>query len=119
MYGAEAPDGKSVFYVESSQISRPGPLWQLPLNGGGPVKVADGAIPNSLEVIDSGLYYLDPADGYRLQFLNFATRRLTTVASKLGTGVSGTLGVSRDGRTIFFSRVDSSIDELMLVEKFR
>ncbi len=29
------------------------------------------------------------------------------------------LGASRDGRTIFFARVDSSADELMLVERFR
>jgi Tol biopolymer transport system component len=119
MYAAEAADGQSVFYVESSQINRPGPLWQLPLNGGSPTKLVDGAMPNSLEVIDSGLYYLDPADGYRLQFLNFATRRSATVASNLGPSVSGTLGVSRDGRTIYFSRVDSTIDDLMLVERFR
>jgi hypothetical protein len=118
MFGVEAPDARSVFYVESTQINRPGPLWQLPLKGGSPVKVADDALPNSLEAVDSGIYFLDPADGTRLQFLNFATRRSSTVASKLGT-VSGTIGVSRDGRTIYFSRVDSSIDDLMLVEHFR
>jgi hypothetical protein len=29
------------------------------------------------------------------------------------------LSASRDGRTVFFSKVDSSADELMLVENFR
>jgi Tol biopolymer transport system component len=58
-----------------------------------------------------------PGDS-RLQFFSFATRRVTTVASKLGT-VAAVISVTRDGRTIFFSRVDSATDDLMLVENFR
>ena len=44
--------------------------------------------------------------------------RSTTMIPRLGTVALG-LSASRDGRTIFFTRVDSSADELMLVENFR
>jgi len=40
------------------------------------------------------------------------------VAGNLGN-VDADLGVSPDGRTIFYSRVDSSVNDLMLVENFR
>jgi hypothetical protein len=40
------------------------------------------------------------------------------VAENLGTVGFG-LTASRDGRTVFFSRVDSSIDELIVVDNFR
>ena len=40
------------------------------------------------------------------------------MATNLGTIGLG-LSATRDGRTIFFSRVDSSIDELILVDNFR
>jgi len=47
-----------------------------------------------------------------------ATRRSTVVADTLGSVGAG-LSATRDGRTILFSRVDSSVDDLMLVENFR
>ena len=40
------------------------------------------------------------------------------IASNLGA-VNFGLSASTDGRTIFFSRIDSSVDDLMLVEGFR
>jgi hypothetical protein len=54
----------------------------------------------------------------RLQYFDFATRRSTTVARNLGNVYLG-LTASRDGRTIFYSRIDSSVDDLMLVENFQ
>ena len=119
MFAVESTDGASLFYVEGTTLNRPGPLWQLPVNGGNPVKLADNVLSHSFEVIDAGIYYLEQSAGeIRLQFLSFATRRSTTVASKLGT-LGPVIAASRDGRTIFFSRADSVTDDLMLVENFR
>ena len=53
-----------------------------------------------------------------MRYFDFATGRTTTVAGDLGTVNSG-LTASGDGRTVFFSRVDASADELMLVDDFQ
>ena len=124
----ESTDGRDLYYVET--VERPGPLWRLPLSGGAPVKIVDSILFGNFDVIDTGLYYMDRSPGEsggfftdqaggeaRLQFFDFATRRSTTIARNLGVVRPG-LTVSRDGRTIFFTRVDSAVDELMLVENF-
>ena len=125
----ESVDGRDLYYVEAGD--RPSPIWRMPVGGGTPVKVVDGVLFTSFDVLEHGLYYLDRASGEtgafyterpggetRLQYLDFGTGRSITIASNLGTvgpGVSAT----RDGRMIFFTRVDSAVDELMLVENFR
>jgi dipeptidyl aminopeptidase/acylaminoacyl peptidase len=125
----ESPDGGDLYYLEA--VDRPSSLWRLPLAGGQPVKVVDGVVLGNFDVIDGGIYYIDRVSGdaggffpdlpggeARLQYFDFATRRSTTVAHNLGTIGFG-LSASRDGRTILYSRIDSSIDELMLVDNFR
>ena len=54
----------------------------------------------------------------RFDYLDFSTGKSTTVARDLGAVAFG-LSASRDGRTVYFSRIDSSVDELMLVDNFR
>ena len=125
----ESYDGRDLYYIEAAH--RPSPLWRLPLAGGSAVKVLDGVILGNFDVVEGGIYYIDresgeggvfladrPAGETRLQYFDFASRRSTTVARNLGTVGLG-LSASRDGRTVFFSRIDSSVDELMLVEGFR
>jgi hypothetical protein len=112
-------------------VDRPSSLWRLPLTGGAPVKVLDGVVLGNFDVVEAGIYYIDrvsgeagvfytdrPAGDTRLQYFDFSTRRSTTVARNLGTVGPG-LTASRDGRTILYTRVDSSVDDLMLVENFR
>lgn len=95
------------------------------------MKVLDGVVNGSLEATERGIYYLDrdsmdsgsrwfEATGAitRLRYFDFATGASTTVAPNIGNAAYG-ISASRDGRTVFFSRVDQSTDELMLVEGFR
>ena len=103
----------------------------MPLAGGVPVKIVDGVLLGNFDVVERGVYYIDRVAGAAgvfvtgrpgaqtpLQYFEFATGRSSTVASGLGNVTFG-LSASRDGRTVFFSRVDSAVDELMLVENFR
>jgi len=70
-------------------------------------------------LVKKGAYYIDQLRGEtRLQFLDFLTGKTTTIAQNLGE-VSPGLTASPDGKTILYTRVDSSIDDLMLVENFQ
>jgi Tol biopolymer transport system component len=118
-----------LIYVDSAD--RPGSIWRLPASGGAAVKLLDGVVLGNFDVVDGGLYYIDrvareagaffterPGGETRLRYFDFSTSESTTVAENLGTVGFG-LTASRDGRTVFFSRVDSSIDELIVVDNFR
>jgi eukaryotic-like serine/threonine-protein kinase len=126
---AESPDGAWLYYMES--VFTPGPLWRVRVNGGVPEKVLDGVVLGNYVVLEKGIYYIDrpsgeasiywidrPSGETRLQYFDFATRRSRTVARNLGK-VDTPLTASPDGRTILFCRMDSSVDDLMLVENFR
>ncbi len=125
----ESPDGAYLYYVET--IDRPSALWRAPTSGGVPAKVLDGVILANFVVLTGGIYYIDrpsgeggvhyldaPSGETRLRYVDFATRRSTTVARNLGN-VDIPLTASRDGRTILYSRLDASVNDLMLVENFR
>jgi hypothetical protein len=112
----EAPDRSSLYYLTASIVS---PVWRMPISGGERVKVLDGIVWFNFCVVDKGAYYIDRIAGdARLQFLDFVSGRSTTVARNLGEVGAG-LTASPDGKTILFNRVDSSVDDLMLVENFR
>jgi Tol biopolymer transport system component len=127
----ESPAGDALYYVTAAD--RPSPLWRMPLDGGAAVKLLDGVLNGNFDVVDRGIYYLErfqgpplaatasaspPSADVRLQFHDFSTGRVTTVARDLGLVGFG-LCASRDGREVFFARVDSAIDELMVVDDFR
>jgi hypothetical protein len=129
MRALESPDGAYVYYIQT--MDQPSPLWRVPTSGGTPVKVLDGVVLGAFAALKDGIYYIDrpsgggavgyidqPSGETRLQYFEFATRRSTTVARNLGK-VGAFLTASRDGRTILFTRMDSSVDDLMLVENFR
>jgi eukaryotic-like serine/threonine-protein kinase len=117
----ESPDGASLYYGDGAASDRPGWLLQQSLKTGEVVKLIENVIPTSFAVIDGGIYYPErtTAIDVRLKYFNLATRQSTVIASSLGNVIVGNISASRDGRSIFFSRVDSSVDDLMLVENFR
>jgi Tol biopolymer transport system component/DNA-binding winged helix-turn-helix (wHTH) protein len=125
----ESPDGAYLYYNQS--MGTPSPLWRVPSSGGTAVKVLDGVVLGDFAVLAQGIYYIDRVPGHggllyldrppgetRLQYFDLETQKSTTVAGDLGN-ISLGLTASRDGRTILYTRVDSSLDDLVLVENFR
>jgi Tol biopolymer transport system component len=111
----ESWDGQSLYY---NSVAVVGEVFRMPLTGGAPVKVIDGMIWFNYSVTEKGIYYIDrQGTETRLQYLNFATAKPTTVAKNLGEVGAG-LAATPDGKTILFTRMDSSADDLMLVENF-
>jgi Tol biopolymer transport system component len=115
----ESTDGAHVYYTGGRNTNNPAPLWQIPVTGGTPIKIADDVIATAFDVLEKGIYYLERSGSdTRLRYIDFASRSTTTVAEKLGDVEFG-LGASADGRTVFYTRTDSSVNDLMLVDNFR
>ena len=117
----ESANGADVYFTATAAVGGTTPIWRMPASGGQAVKVIDGAVNGAFAVVTRGLYFLDMAGGgVRLQFYDFATRRAAIVARDLGPGAEiGGFHASADGRTIFFVRRESALDDLVLVENFR
>jgi Tol biopolymer transport system component len=113
----EGIDGADLYFVTGLEQTE---IWRLPTSGGQPVKLLEGVLSGAtFAVVETGIYYIDDHPGQaRLQFLDLATGRTTTVARDLGDIVFH-LSASADGRTILYSRTDFSIQDLQLVEDFR
>jgi serine/threonine protein kinase len=127
----ESPDGAYLYYVET--IDRPSVLWRRPVSGerAAAEKVLEGVHLANFAVLTTGIYYISRPSGQGgihyvdlpvgetvLQYFDFATKKSTIVARNLGK-VDLPLTVSADGRTILYPRVDSSVNDLMLVANFR
>ena len=125
----ESPDRRWLYYVET--MDRPSALWRLPLAGGKPERVLEGVVLGNYALSDRGIYFIDrpagesgsygidePQGQTRLRYYDLATSRIITVAENLGN-VELPLTASRDGRTIFFSRTDVALDDLVIVPGFR
>jgi dipeptidyl aminopeptidase/acylaminoacyl peptidase len=113
----ESADGAYLYYTQSLRV--PSTLWRLPVSGGEPAKVLEGVVWRAFTPLEQGIYYIGQLSGQpRLQFFDFATRRSTIVASDLGDLRVG-LTASPDGRTLLYSRGDSLVSDLMLVDNFR
>ena len=91
----------------------------MPSSGGTAVKILDGVVSLGFTVLEKGIYYLDRVSNEtRLQYYDFGSRKSAIVARNLGDAFLG-LTSTPDGRTILYTRIDSSVDDLMLVENFR
>jgi hypothetical protein len=116
----ESPDGLFLYYTDGFKFNAPAALWRVPLAGGAAVKLVDGVVSTSFDVVAGGVYYVErlAANG-RLHYYDAASNRSIVVADSLGDVSPGGLSASADGRTIFYTRVDSSVNDVMLVDGFR
>ena len=118
----ESPDGKDLYYSPTGAIGAPTQFWRLPTAGGPAVQVVDGVLNVPFEVLTRGIYFLErPGPEARLQFFDFAKRRLVTILGRdlgMNTDIGG-LSASPDGRILLYGRMDSAVDDLMLVDNIR
>ena len=120
LFGIESADGANFYYVDTASANRPGRLLRLPLKGGEPVQVLDDVVSTCFDVLDKGIYYIERIGSEsRLKYFDFASSRSNVIVENLGNVGGFGISASPDGRTILYSRVDSSVNDLMLVDNFR
>ena len=67
-------------------------------------------------MVDSGIYF-SPTP-HSIQLFSFATGKISSIATSEKRMMNG-LTISPDHRWIFYTQIDQSATELMLVENFR
>ena len=125
LLGQESPDGRSLYFMKPLP-GAPGyegtvGLWRIPVEGGEETQVLETVYNRAFEVRAEGIYYMSwsSEDGTsRLQFHAFSGGKSRELAKFEGVIENG-LGVSPDGKSFLFSRLDAASADLMLVENFR
>jgi hypothetical protein len=117
-FAIESTDGHSLYF---SKHGVPG-IWRMPLNGGEQTRVLDQ--PDfwwDWALTQNGTYFIryssKPPFGAALEFFDFATSKIVSISTwdKPSQG----LALSPDGRSILYSRQESSEGHIMIVKHFR
>jgi Tol biopolymer transport system component len=119
----ESNDGKFLYYAKApfhAGVNRMS-LWKLALSSGEETPVIEELLLLSYDfaLVDEGVYFgSEVAEGYALQFLNFADGKIKRVMTSTDHAF-GRLGASPDGRRLLYDRWDLQDSDLMLVENFQ
>jgi hypothetical protein len=93
----------------------------VPRDGGKETQVLESVDKWAFAIVKEGIYFIprpDSAGRYSIQFFNFGTKRIRSIAT-IEMPISEGLSVSPDGRWILYSQIDQVGSDLMLVENFR
>jgi Tol biopolymer transport system component/DNA-binding winged helix-turn-helix (wHTH) protein len=112
--GMESYDGQFLFFY------RDGGIWRTPTKGGkGEFFLDTIDFPSCFDVVEDGIFFLSertPSGSSVLSFCSFASRSVEPVV-ELPRPQPG-LSVTRDGRSVLFSRSDQEGRDLILLENF-
>ena len=114
-----SPDGESLFFVK---LDQPG-IWSMPADGGEAVQlVSDFRLSEWGNWVPGrqGIYYVTRSPT-TIAYLDFATRQTRTVhqPAKQIPYLGRALSLSSEEKSILFSMIDHSDDEVMTVESAR
>jgi len=114
-----SPDGRWIYYSKDFGI------WKVPVDGGAETEVvADHSLYDvfGFWVTASGIYFApkrDPASGtWPLKLYRFADGK-TVEVGRFDRAPALHIGISPDEKWLLYTQLDSSVDDLMLVENFR
>jgi hypothetical protein len=93
-------------------------IWRVPVIGGEETKIVESALGQAFVVASKGIYFVGWPDLKTLQFLRFATGKVTTIATIKRRAEWG-LSVSPDERYVLYTQNDQIGSDLMLIENFR
>jgi Tol biopolymer transport system component len=117
--GVESADGQLLYYLKDDQEFTKS--WKVPVEGGQESQVLESVCCQNFAVVDQGIYFI-PAwkgkDNYSVQFLDFASGKVATIATLGGAAAYG-LSASYDGRWLLYSQYEPSGSDLWMVENFR
>jgi Tol biopolymer transport system component len=118
-YAAAATDGKWLYYVKDVNFA----LWKVLAEGGQEAMVFDARLRTPLDfaAARSGIYFIertpDPARSL-LEIYRWSDGKVQELAP-FEKAPSLQMGVSPDEKWLLFTRLDSQVNDLMLVENFR
>ena len=115
----ESADGKFVYYLKRLRDTQ---VWRISTEGARVTKVLEGLSDyRNLAVVRSGLIFVPIRNISSLEFLNFATHKIRTLAKVdppiFNINYAG-LTVSPDAQSILYTEIRAG-SELMLMENFR
>jgi Tol biopolymer transport system component len=113
----ESPNGREIFYTKTTE---PG-LWSVSLASGEESKVVSDTVGFQCFAMGKRGIYFQRSGGssqFVISYMSFSdriVRDVTTIAAPVGDGLT----VSPDERSIVYSQIDHSGNDLFLVENFK
>jgi Tol biopolymer transport system component len=113
----ESPDGKLIYYLkwEAGDSSS---LWKSSVQGGDETRVLESVLYDNFAVVTNGIYFIAAAERRSIQFLDFASGRIITVARIARNPVYG-FSVAPDERWLIFTQIEDRGSDLVLLENVR
>lgn len=121
---AETHDGRFVYYAKRAGAG----IWRVPVGGGEESRIIDTGEEGQWTLVNDGIYLMTrkPPRGFVLQFLAFATHRVSQLVAIPANAINLTynimepsLSISPDRRSILFTQMDQADTEIIIVEGFR
>ena len=120
--GSEAFEGpgKVLYYVRHDNA--PG-LWSVPVDGGAETPVLSEVEQHLWGVADNGIAFVtqssDTSPKASIKFLTFATGRISTLTVLPTPKAMSGFSIARDGRSALWPQVDTSLNDLMLIDSWK
>jgi Tol biopolymer transport system component len=112
-------DGRRVYYAKSPPIQG---IWAVPTEGGQEIQIVFGRGRSlNFDVAESGIFWMDTLAKPQatVEMFSFASREVVQVARLPASLRSGYFAVSRDGRSMLYTRADSWMSDIEMLPGFR
>jgi dipeptidyl aminopeptidase/acylaminoacyl peptidase len=116
-----SPDGRHIFYAKPPPTEG---IWRVPAEGGQEVEIVKRGRNLNFDVAENGIFMMDPSAKPQatVEMFSFSSRQIVPVA-RLPPGVrvhgSSYLTVTRDGRSMLYSRFDLWMSDIEMLPGFR